>query len=95
MKKPEKEEEEENIIIENVKEKVDKKDNGGETLEDKITEIKEDLKEKVEDVKKEIPQTIELYKDEIVDQFREENIKKTGEDIVQKGPCQKCQCIIF
>ena len=94
MKNPEKNEtkEKENIIIEKAKEISDKKDNGGETLGEKITEIKEEIKEKAET---EIPQLIETNKNELIEKLREANLKEAGKDLIQRGPCQKCQCNIY
>ena len=81
--------EEENNINENDKEIItEKKDNGGETLEEKINDTKEEIKEK-----KGIPQTIET--NEFFEQKRLENLKEAEKDLRQRGPCQKCQCIIF
>ena len=83
--------EEENNIIENVKEIItEKKDNGGESLEEKIIDIKEEIKEKVE---KGIPQIIET--NEYFKKARLENLNEVEKDLKQRGPCQKCQCIIF
>ena len=83
--------EEENKIIENVKEIItEKKDNGGETMEEKIIDIKEEIEEKE---KTEIPQIIES--NEIFDKLRNGNLKESEKDVKQKGPCQKCKCIIF
>ena len=83
--------EEENNIIEIAEEIItEKKDNGGETLEEKIIDIKEEIKEKIE---KGIPQTIET--NEYFDKIRPENLNEAQKDIRQRGPCKKCQCIIF
>ena len=88
MKKQDNEsEEDEKNIIENVKEIiVEKKDNGGEILE-----IKEDIKEKTET---EIPQIIS-ESNEIIEEFRNKNLNISEKDPKQRGPCQKCQCLIF
>ena len=81
--------EEENNIIENAKEIItEKKDNGGETLKEKVKDIKDEIKEITK-----IPLIIET--NEIIKNFREENLKQLQKEKRQRGPCQKCQCIIF
>ena len=83
--------EEEYNIIEEAKEIItEKKDNGGETIEEKINDIKKEIKEPVET---EIPQIIES--NELIEKLRNENLKNLENELRQSGPCQKCQCIIF
>ena len=83
--------EQENKIIESAKEIItEKKDNGGETLKEKLNDIKDELIEKVE---KGIPQVIE--QNEYLEKLRADNLKQLKEELKQRGPCQKCQCIIF
>ena len=76
----------ENNMLENTKKILfQKKDNGGDTID----EINENTKEKM---KIEIPQNMNS---EEINELKEKNIKESNKDSSLNGKCKNCDCILF
>ena len=68
---------------------IQKKENGGETIEENI-ENKIELKEQ-----KEIEPPDYISSNKMIEKIRKENIAESSQDNRPSGPCQKCECALF